>query len=153
MKHNDWWRIEVDATGVVISYEKVEQAKDKEAAGVVAFNEYCRHRLRVRRAMLEAEGKCRCGAEREQDRFKRCNRCRERAQLHRARHLAKKRGENIAPLDRRSTLRERSESERADLRIEVLVEVERAWLDSKSSGDFTIWLSRQIIKGKKDTAA
>jgi hypothetical protein len=157
-----WYRVRLDRAGKVTSCEQVDstgdagmfvfyvRAKSLEAAGKLAFNAYCAANNRRRRARYAAEGKCRCGRERDGDTL-RCSECLAKQPVYEERRKAKLRGEPVAPLNVAETYAKRRESEAAALRLAVLMEVREAWRDQPNNGAFTRWLTGQIeaIAGKR----
>lgn len=166
-----WFKITLDATGKVVSCLEVPgasatgasvvyvQAATAKAAERAALNSYMREVMRRRRAELDKAGKCRwCG--RFADRgTKRCSVCLERDSLYSKRHQAKIHGKAVEPLDRRVATAERKAAEQQvvvkaaapSLRLDLLIEVQRAWIDNPRVAGFTQWLERQIAaaRGRK----
>jgi hypothetical protein len=162
MADRRWWRVEVSATGKVLSCVAVESAGDEnrwfyvqaasaELAAKAAINAHCARLLAARRARYRAEGLCDCGRIRDNTTFVSCARCLERSRIHRLRYESRQRGEDVLPLDRRKVLLERKEAESASLRLAVLLEVQQAWQDLPTNGSFTRWLTEQIAtaRGRK----
>lgn len=160
-----WFRLEVDLSGKVISCVDVEraeqgssscvyvQAADEAAAHRIGLNAYMREVMRRRRARLKAEGNCGwCGRKSDREPGKRCTRCVARDAEYGKRKNAKAAGKPVAPLDRRVAIAAREAEKRADvvkaaapsLRLDVLLEVQAAWLDLPTNGAFTVWLAKQI---------
>lgn len=152
----NWWRIEVDVKGKVVSCRKVEkaskarssvfyvQAETREQAGRAAWNAYCRAQQRERRERLRADGLCMwCGRANDRDPEKRCSICLAKSRRHNARRDAKARGEDVAPADRTAALADRRELDRLAIRLEVLREV-RGLLDELSLAELRKWLDVQV---------
>lgn len=152
----NWWRIEVDGKGKVVSCRKVEkaekahasvfyvQAETREQAGRAAWNAYCRAEVRKRRERYRAEGRCMwCGRPNDRDPGKRCSICLAKSKRHNARRHARARGEDVEPPDRVAALADRRQQDRLAIRVEVLREV-RELLDELSGDDLKRWLDVQI---------
>lgn len=158
-----WWRVELSTAGTVLSCNAVErpahgerlihylQATSAEAAGRAALNARSAELLRQRRTEYRAQGLCRCGRRRDgENRW--CAICLEKSRVYKANETARKRGEPVLKMDRRTVLQERKATEKAEavqaaapsLRLEVLLEVQQAWADLPTNGAFTSWLTRQI---------
>lgn len=160
-----WWRIEVNATGKVVSCRAVESAGDDDAhviyvlardqreAGRHAWNEYCRIRQTKRNARLAAEGKCRCGRHADRGAGKRCSGCLQLLQRQNERRRARARGEQLPKVDPRATKQERREADETALRLAILMEVLSAWQDAQTNASFTRWLTAQIARLRGKAAA
>lgn len=138
---------------VVVEAEDEEQAKRK------AYNLYCSRKKRERKTALHAAGKCICG--RPQDRLVEkgarkgekaltCSVCEERrvgycenAKAHPGRTFAQAMAERDESARIASNL-ERQRDRRAEIRLETLIDVRRAWQDAPNNGVFTAWLKQQI---------
>ena len=151
-----WWRVVLDAQGKVVSVRATDsrhedpnvyyvRALNQDDAGRIAFNAYARVRLAARRKQYKAEGRCQCGRPRDAETLK-CSACLKKERRYHERHAAKARGEEVPPLDRRTALRERRESEEADLRLRILREVAGVWQASTTNRAFTRWLEGEIAK-------
>lgn len=161
-----WYCVELDLDGNVQRCERVDAKPEHAGCGVVyvladdegsakkkAYNLYQRIRLTERRVRYLAEGKCRCGRDRDLTGKRECSKCRERGRLHWARQTAKKKGAPapaLPPQQRKERLAERRDEARASIRLEVLQEVFAAWQDSATNGQFTAWLTKElgIVAGK-----
>jgi len=151
-----WYRLVLDERGKVDSCECVDAAGEsslrvvyvmartpKEAARK-AYNRHCALRLRATRKRLDAEGKCRCGRERDRAGFKRCSWCKDRSRVYHERLEAKARGEAVAPLSVRETRDRRRAEESAGFEVSLLVEVEAAADTCRTMGAFRSWLRNRI---------
>ncbi len=156
-KGKQWWRIEVDAAGKVVSCEQVElkerdqacvffvEAKDRAQAGRRAWNAHCKVVQRRRRAQLHAEGKCPWCA-RENDRSQgRCSECQKKDALYSRRRNAKARGEEVPDLDRTVAIAARAHVERKELRLKILTEVSESWARFATHDEFARWLASEIV--------
>jgi hypothetical protein len=152
-----WWRVEVDGAGKVVSCRAVDaagaegsayyfEAFSPEQATKQAQKSHDAKLLQARRERYDAEGVCRCGGKRDRPGFKTCSRCSARHKLHEDRKAAKLRGETVAKPDRRTVLLERKRSEADDLRLDVLREVQQAWLNNPTVGAFSRWLNGEVEK-------
>lgn len=156
-KGKQWWRIEVDGAGKVVSCEPVElkesdqalifyvEAKNRAQAGRRAWNAHCKIVQRRRREQLRAEGKCAWCA-RKNDRLKgRCTDCQKKDVDYSARARAVARGEDVPELDRTVSIAARAHAERKELRLGVLNDVRDAWARSENYDEFARWLAEQIV--------
>lgn len=125
-----------------ISHVIYVRAKSEEQARLLAQKERQKDALRARREHYVSLGKCRCGRDREDIRFAKCQKCRKRQSTYRKRSKAKERGENVEPLSKAVAYRERM----AEYRLKVLLEVSKAWERSGTNGTFTTWLHDQIAE-------
>jgi hypothetical protein len=157
MKTLAWYRIELDEHGKVASCREVAAAGDDarvyffrarsaEQAASQALNAHAAKLLAARRARYQAAGLCRCGRARDRSGFKTCAACDARDQVHEQRKRARDRGEDVPPLDRRTVLQQRKIDDAAQLRLEVLQEVQNAWIQNRTVGAFSAWLSREVEK-------
>lgn len=150
-----WWRIEMDTDGRMVKAEPVEAvgqnglgvlyvlAFDIQAAKKAAFNTYCALRNKIRRARYHSEGKCGCGRARDIEGNRKCSECIRQRHRSKDRANAKKRGEPVEVLDKTETYRKRRETERQELRLEVLREV-REQATSLPPRAFYRWLDEQL---------
>lgn len=170
-----WFRLEIDTAGKVVSCVPVEraeqngrswvyvQAADAKAAQRAGMNAYMRDVMRVRRAELDRQGKCRwCGRKNDRAQGKRCSICSAKDIAYSQRQRDKAAGKPVPALDRKVAIAERKNEERSQvvaaaapsLRLAVLIEVQCAWEDAPNNGAFTKWLAEQIdAAGGKRRAA
>lgn len=170
---HQWFRVVIDHKGKVVSCTPAGPAHDHglnvffvfavddEQAGKKVFNRYMAQRMRERRARLVSEGKCRwCGRPNDREPGKRCSQCSERDITYSKRWRANERGDEFPPADRHAAVAARNEEKRAtilaeaapfDVRLAILLEVQRAWTASANNGIFSAWLAGQIeqIKGRR----
>jgi hypothetical protein len=169
-----WWRIELNDNGKIVAASKVElsEANSKTIVYVQAFhevdartmarrvyNEYTRQAVARRRERLIAEGKCGwCGEQADREPGLRCSTCIARDKKYEQRRRDKQAGRPVEKLDRRVALAERrgiqeaSWAQRAvavaepSLRLQILQEVQNAWLDNRTVGAFSAWLNGEVEK-------
>ncbi len=160
-----WFRLEIDSVGKVLSCVAVEraeqrsscwvyvQATDEAAAHRIGLNAYMRVVMRKRRERLKAEGKCCwCGRKNDREPGKRCTLCLGKDSEYGKRKNARVAGKPVAPLDRRVAIAERKREEQSQvvaavapsLRLAVLEEVQDAWCNTSTNGQFTAWLVKEI---------
>lgn len=170
-----WWRIETNAEGKVVSCVAVEHAEkdarcwfyvqavsDAAAREAARLAHYRGSSMRRRRELI-AQGKCGwCGLKGDRG-AQRCSKCLLADQGYQQRRRAKDAGKPFVPADKKATLamnrtlrkvEERKEviqEAEPSLRLSVLLEVEKAWLDNPRLAGFTQWLQKQIAaaRGKK----
>jgi hypothetical protein len=144
-----WFHVVLTEGGDVVSCREVAKAGDRvfvfraataEAAIKQAINAHSAHLLAARRAANRAKDLCVCGRKRDRAGLLTCSRCLARHALHKERYETRQKGGAVAPLDRREVLREN----RDEQRLALLLEVQEAWVDSSTNGQFTTWLNRQI---------
>lgn len=173
-KSPQWWRVECNADGKIVSVRKVEAAEDgtktihyvqawheidARTLGRQAYNAYMRGAQQRRRERLINEGKCAwCGEHSDREPGKRCSVCAARDAGYGQRARDKAAGRPVAKLDRRTVLSERREqkeravAERAvrsaadNIRLEVLEEVRAAWMNNRTVGAFSTWLNSELQK-------
>lgn len=158
-----YWRVVFDLAGAIDRVEEITgptetdwlivEASDEQAAQRKAYNAYARRKKKVAIARLRAEGRCRCG--RAQDRthpdgspMLTCAVCGERQEVWRQRHAERRAagtiGAPIAQEPRVESHRERQRDRKAELRLELLIEVRQQWMVSPNVGRFGSWLQREI---------
>lgn len=144
----------------------VVEAEDEEHAKRKAYNIYCAKKKKERTEKCHAAGKCTCG--RPQDRVvetgarkgqwaKTCSVCatrrhvyHENSKQHPGRSFEQSMKERDEPARIASNL-DRQRDRRAEIRLETLIEVRKAWEASATIGIFTKWLAGQIVAmGKGD---
>jgi hypothetical protein len=130
------------------------RAHDRAQATRLASRSHEAEVLRARRARYAKEGKCRCGRERDLPDAKTCSSCRRQSLDAQERSDRRKRGEVVPSPDRRTAIAARRESERADLRVEVLNEVLSASRRKRSIEALREWIWSEIKKvtGRKEVA-
>lgn len=147
-----WWRCLTDKDGNVIDATVVEaagtdgggvfyvRASSEEQARKEAQRKH--HRERYRR--LKEAGLCRCGRPNDSGNGSRCKACKLRETNYAQRTRARARGEDVSPPQPRvEAVRARRESDRLELRLEVLREVNRKLLAlGKDAG--MRWLREEI---------
>jgi hypothetical protein len=161
-----WWRVELTADGTVASCVAVDmkpETHDGAVVYVLAVDEdAARHKAyklrqklvqRDRRARYRADGKCAwCGRDREEPKFNKCQVCRERNRVHRARCDGKI--PPAEPGEKGARMQERRLELRDMVRLEVLLEVARKLMELRDVRAFREWLSREIkAAGGRDKAA
>lgn len=157
LKGKQWWRIQVDGAGKVVSCEPVElkeqdqdlvfyvEAKNRAQAGRRAWNAHCKIVQRRRREQLRKDGKCAWCA-RANDRPKgRCTDCQKKDAVYGARARAVARGEEVPELDRTVSIAARAHAERKEIRLGVLDEVRKAWARFDTYDGFARWLAQEIV--------
>jgi len=159
-----WYRVEVSDSGKTVTIKKVERrendtsdvffvlAIDEKQAGRKAFNEYMRVAQARRRAKLIAEGKCPwCSRKNDRGSGKRCSICLRSNLGYEARRRARVKGEDIPRPDRAVAVEKRKSADREAIRADVLIEVQRAWTNARTHGQFSQWLADQVeaASGKK----
>lgn len=165
-----YWRVTFKTNGTVRAVKPlngpghdrwvVVQAADEKEAQHKAYNVYCARKKRERRTTLRAAGQCVCG--RKQDRLLvggprsrkgglalTCSVCAARRQGHHLNakaHPGRTFVQAMAERDesaRVASNQDRQRDRRAELRIEVLLEVRRQW-QRVPTGAFTRWLEDEI---------
>lgn len=154
-----WFRIELNAAGKVVSCRRVDACGDAEAGAVYflralsdkdaskkAFNEYHRLRLAARRARYAAEGKCKCGRERDgetedQRALAQCQRCLKLEREQKKRRANELRGIPVEPIDKSARFHERRADEKLDLLKAVRLQFQRLTMR-----EFGVWLNGEIAK-------
>lgn len=157
-RETHWYRVEVSATGKIVNVVKQTkpsddtkrvfyvQATGSDAAGRLAMNRYSAQKVRDQRARYKAEGKCPCGRERDRDGIK-CSVCISNNAASRERSaLRKQRGE---PPGRDDALRfaksaARTRDRRAEMRHEVLLELEQMLANVRTLQAARVWARREI---------
>lgn len=160
MKKRQWFRVLVDASGKAVDCRPVSAEGDASggvfyflatsasAAARLASKSHESRLLAARRARYDAEGRCKCGRERDRLPLLTCSGCDERHQLHVERRRAKNRGEEVPPLDRRAVLQERKRSDLDTVRFETLLDVQRI-LARQGADGLRRWLGVQIERHTK----
>lgn len=165
MKH---WAIAFDITGKVLSVEEVSvslpagtadhevvRAASKGEARKLGYNLYCARKKREAKKRKYANGQCMCG--RKQDRphpsggfWKVCLVCKERQdKVYRPQQAQRVKDGTVGKIPRDEASRvaacsERVRDRKAEMKLEVLMEVRQVWQNSRTTGQFTRWLSEQI---------
>lgn len=152
----NWYRVELDASGNVVSVTLQSkagvsthtvvyvEAKGQDDAGRKAMNLYARRKVRQTRAKYKAEGKCPCGRERDDESMVTCAVCRSNhaASLERARMRARPDGTKLRLASSASRTRDR----RAEMRHEVLCELQMKLSVFQSVGAVRVWVQQEIRK-------
>jgi hypothetical protein len=169
-----WWRIELNVNGKILTTRRVESSEinsktvvyvqafheiDARTEARKAYNAYMRAAMMRRRKRLIAEGKCGwCGEHNDRDPEKRCTVCVGRELNYNKRRRDKAAGRTVPKLDRSTVLAERRERLDKSLvenavagaatshRLQVLQEVQQAWLENRTVGAFSMWLNGEIAK-------
>lgn len=174
-----WFRVELDGNGKLISCAVVAEPADpahglfffkattSERASRLAYNAHHTKLLNARRAQYAKEGRCRCGRLRDRKDGPRCMVCIQRQSADNARRALRKKGIKVPKPDRRESIAARRNEEReavrletlrqaptveiADLLLDLLAEVSRAWVHARNNKEFTEWLKtkRESITGKR----
>jgi hypothetical protein len=173
VRKRQWFRVLVDANGKAVDCKPVSAEGDEKggvfyflatsagAAARLATKSHEARLLAARRARHHAEGRCKCGRPRDRKNpagglFLVCSGCDERHQVHEERRKARKRGEEVPPLDRREVLQERKRSELDSSRLATLIEVQRtADRFRRDPRAFANWLIKEIealTRGKERAA-
>ena len=122
-------------------------AKSEEQAYRKAANLYARRIVTMRRRQYAAEGKCRCGRERDDKAFRTCSVCRERTAVYQQKSKAHKAANTFEPRNEKARVAanlHRQRDRRAEIRAEVLIEVRR--YHDKHPKSFRLWPEREISK-------
>lgn len=156
MRH---WRVLFGRDGAIKSITEIQGARGRdwiivhapteELARKAAFNAYCAQKKRERIKKLDAEGRCKCGRKRDVEGQLGCSVCLER--MHGYRAARKKReAEGTAETHVRDetarvqTYLVRHRERTSEVRLEVLLEVRRWWLESRNVGVFSERLAKEI---------
>jgi hypothetical protein len=178
---NRYWRVTFAENGELYTVREIDgpghdewvvvRADDEEQARIKATRIYCARKKRARVAALQAANRCSCGRDldgalvefgrHKGESHKRCATCRERnSSVWRPNHAARVAdgtvGQGVAERDEgaRVTLNlERQRDRRAEIRLETLIDVRKAWQDSNTVGHFAQWLAREIEALTKSAAA
>jgi hypothetical protein len=166
MTYSVWWRVELSPDGTVVSCVAVEtkpETPDGAVVYVLAVDEdAARHKAyKLRQKLTQSERRKRyreaglcawCGREREEKEFQKCQVCRERNRVHRARCDGK--APPAEPGEKGARIQERRLELRDMVRLEVLLEVARKLMELRDVRAFREWLSGQIkAAGGRDKAA
>lgn len=164
-----YWRVDFDEAGAVSGVTEIDgpghagwtivEAPDKERAQRVAIGIYCARKKKLSRERNYAAGNCACG--RKNDRADQlhpktgkpllsCSTCSARHQVHLAGHRQRK-AEGITDHQRDESARvaatqTRQRDRRGEIRLETLIEVQKAWIDTRTVGAFGQWLVREIAR-------
>jgi len=162
-----WFRVELDSKGKVLSCAQVAKAAEGESGGVFffqaldgksaaekAYREYHRLRMAARRARYAAEGRCKCGRNRdketpEQRAFRCCPACRALRSPQEQRSAARRKGLTPVPPPSKA---EHFVSRRNEEKLELLKEVQDKFLRS-GMRVFGLWLQEEIEKLQPKPAA
>ncbi len=167
-----WFKVELHSDGTVKTCTPSEQpslvrvsrkvflvqAADPAAATAQArkhWNLYASELKRVANERNRAAGNCRCGRKKDRARpdsgfYSTCAVCSVRQVVHNERYEARKAaGAPLAQRDERArveacTLRVRDR--KAEMRLETLLEVQRAWEGASNNQAFTRWLREELAK-------
>lgn len=164
-----YWLVTFDASGSIESIAPVSddaggrdtiivRAETKEQARKKAYNFYCARKKKLAKERLLAQGRCSCG--RPWDRqhpsgapMRTCSVCAENQRANNRRHKERismrQQGETPPPRDETARVEKnlaRQRDRRAEIRLETLVAVKKAWLDAPTIGVFGAWLQSEISK-------
>lgn len=154
MQTAQWWRVVVDAEGNVSSCRPVEAAGADDGGGVFyvqaltspqAGKEAAAQYAKAVRHKHKTLGLCVCGGKRVQD-FASCAECRKRHTFSNATRSAKLKG---LPAPERQSKKpiaapQSTAPTKINTRLAVLLEVQSAWLNNGTLGQFSKWLNSQI---------
>ncbi len=162
MKHIHWWKVTFlqGREGKINSIERCDapeacrvgntilvQAADEDGARKIAYNFYCSRKKKEAIQKKRARGQCACGRTRDRknpdtgEDFLTCSVCSARRQQQYVR------GPATEPRDeakRIQAMQGRVRDRKNELRLEVLVEVRKAFMELKTVGQFGQWLKQQI---------
>lgn len=151
-----YWRVTFAADGSVEGVTEIDgagasdwlvvRAETEELARRKGYNLYCAKRKRARITQLHAEGRCACGRCQDDPQFVTCEVCRERMKRHHER--AKERGGEPGPprdeVARVAAFQERHRERKTEVRLEVLLEVRRWWIEARNVGLFGARIQKEI---------
>lgn len=129
---------EASEDGGLVYYQRAHSAKGAEA---VAYRRRQKYLQRERRARLRAEGKCDCGRALD-GQSKQCAKCKAAHAEHMRRYHARKRGEDVPPMDRAVADAARREERERDVRLATYREAHRHFLANRTG--FADWLRARI---------
>jgi hypothetical protein len=181
MTANRYWRVSFFPDGRVNRVRPIKgpghsrwvvvEAADEEQAKHKAYNIYCARKKKARLAALAAESRCSCGrpldgalvgtGARKGQAHRRCATCRERAKTswvpnYNRRVESGTNGRGVVERDESARVASnlnRQRDRRAEIRLETLIDVRRAWQDAPNNGAFTAWLKSEIETLAKGAAA
>lgn len=164
-----WWRVELTDQGTAGTVTRCDaptfigggvvyiQAETAEEANRLAVREYARRKAAERRDKLKSQGRCKCGRSKDRDGFSYCSVCAERARATKARKKQQRlemdaprgSGKPVPPMPRDEQQRvannlARQRDRRAEIRLEVLIEVRRHLDTEFNVACFRSWLEREI---------
>jgi hypothetical protein len=155
-----YWRVIFTAAGTVDSVVELDgppdvdwvivEAGDESEARAKAFRDYCARKTRGTRARYKQEGRCRCGRARDHHNAltgtlsEQCSVCVERHKVWNHEFRKERRSKKRDEPARIAVNLERQRDRRAEIRIEVLLEVRKEWQKALTNGSFTQWLEREI---------
>ncbi|HEY6056206.1 MAG TPA: hypothetical protein VIU86_19910 [Gaiellaceae bacterium] len=151
-----YWRVTFAADGTVEGVTEIDgagaadwlvvRAETEELARRKGYNLYCAKRKKARVAQLHAEGRCACGRWQDDSQFVTCEVCRER--MKRTHERRKERGGQLAPprdeTARVAAFQARTRERKTEVRLEVLLEVRRWWIEARNVGLFGARLQKEI---------
>lgn len=134
------------------------EAKTKEEAERKGYNLYCAKKKKLAIERLEREGKCRCGRhnDRADQGMKTCSICGMRKKATHEQRLARGADGKSSARDEGARIEAnltRQRDRKSEIRLEVLVEVQKAWQNNRTMGQFTRWLDQEIDQCLKPRAA
>lgn len=162
-----YWRVDFSGEGGISAVTEISgpanaewvvvEASSYEGAKRAAYNLYCRRKKKLARQRNYALGNCACG--RKNDRtdqkhpktgepLKTCSVCSVRHEVHVAGYEQRKAAgitdHQRDEAARVASNRERQRDRRGELRLETLLEVQKAWVRSPNLGAFSKWLATEI---------
>lgn len=163
-----WFRIELHRDGSVktcapcdapaavhagsrVFFAQGATATEAQKQAKALFNSYFAEKTKAARAKRKADGKCRCGRPRDRKHpvggfWQQCRVCAARQDVYRERYetpVAKPARNEVAKAEEcTSRVRDR----KAEMRLEVLVEVQEAWESASNNQAFTRWLRAELAK-------
>ncbi len=167
-----WFKVELHSDGTAKSSEAAEQPEvlrvgnrtffvqaesPVEAAKKARqfYNTYCRERKQAASKRNDAAGNCACGRKKDRPHpsggfWKRCAVCAARHAVHVERYEARK-AAGAPPAQRDEQARTalcsvRVRDRKAEMRLETLLEVQRAWEGASNNQAFTRWLREELAK-------
>ncbi len=156
-----YWRVTFAADGSIERVAELDgegsadwcvvHAETQEAARRKAYNIYCARKKKARIAQLYAEGRCRCGRAQDIAGQVSCTVCIERSKGWRAQHESnlKRKAEGLPaePRDeaaRVASFQVRNRQRKTEVRLEVLLEVRRWWIEARNVGLFGARIQKEI---------
>lgn len=125
-------------------------AADKEQAKKLGYNLYCSKKKKIAVERLRRDGKCSCGRtnDRKAQGFVTCTVCSMRRKKYHVTPIGKPRDE-VARIEANQT---RQRDRANEMRLTVLVEVQKAWQTCRLAGQFTSWLNKEVEECLKPRA-
>lgn len=140
------------------------QASDESDAKKRAYNTYCAKKKKLSKDRNYAAGNCACGRKQDRERedgkgyWKTCTVCMLRQDTYDAAYRAKgltpgrRKEEPHKVRDEAARVEKcqiRMRDRKSEMRLEILVEVQKQWQSSRTNGVFTAWLEREIKEALK----